>query len=109
MSLSMRCPRGVVGASVAALVIAGSLTACSGGSEPKLTNDEAVSRLLEEGYTPESAQCLIDGASHQNVDVLEFLARDKYTQHESDVIGAVGSYCIEHYGATGTSLPSTTP
>jgi hypothetical protein len=82
------------------------VAACSNDT-PKMTNDEAVSRLLDEGYTPESAQCLIDGASKQNVDIPAFLARDKYTQREVDVVSSVGAFCIEHYGSTGTSVPST--
>lgn len=80
--------------------------ACSNDTS-KISNDEAVSLLEQQGYTEQSAQCLIDGATHQNVDIFTFLVSDKFVQHDVDVVNAVGSYCIEHYGFTGTLLPGT--
>jgi hypothetical protein len=86
-----------------ALVVLG---ACSDddSAEP-LTNDEAVQVLVEQGYTPESAQCLIDGAAQQKVDVPEFLVTGELKENTQVVIDAVGTFCVEEYG--GTAIPNT--
>ncbi len=87
-----------------ALAVAGGMTACSSDSEPKLSPDDAISQLMGQGYTQQSAQCLIDGTQQQNIDIYSFLARSRFTQHEIDVVNSVGAYCLEHYGYTGTTL-----
>jgi hypothetical protein len=89
---------------VAALALV-ALAACSDDSAEPLTNDEAVQVLVEQGYTPESAQCLIDGAAQQKVDVPEFLVTGELKENTEVVIDAVGRFCVEEYG--GTAIPNT--
>jgi hypothetical protein len=80
-----------------------SLAACSDGG-PRVTNEAGVAALEQQGYTEQAAQCVIDEAKKQNVDVLSFLARDKASQHEFDVLDAVGAYCGQRYGTTDTTI-----
>jgi hypothetical protein len=99
--------RGSIRGSLWLLVVL-SLTgaACSKeATNTKMSNDDAVSLLEQQGYTEQSAQCLIDGVTKQNVDIFTFLVSDRFPQHDIDVVNNVGSYCIEHYGFTGTLLP----
>jgi hypothetical protein len=99
----MRRLRILVVVGVATIAIA----ACSSGgsSVEPLTNDEAVDALVQQGYTAQSAQCLIDGAAKQNVDVLEFLVSGEMKPNTQAVLDAVGSYCVQQFG--GTSIPGT--
>ena len=91
-----------------AVLALSSAVACSSKeatTNPKMSNDEAVSLLEQQGYTAEAAQCLIDGATQQNVDIFTFLASDQATHHDIEVVTSVGAYCAEHYGTTGTTVP----
>lgn len=90
-------------------VVTIALAACSSGGDTSvepLTNDEAVDALVQQGYTTQSAQCLIDGSATQNVDVLEFLVSGELKANTQAVLDAVGSYCVQQFG--GTSIPAST-
>jgi hypothetical protein len=93
---------------LAALALAGAV-ACSheAPNSTKLSPDDAVSLIEQQGYTAAAAQCLIDGATHQNVDIFTFLESDSATQHDLAVVKSVGAFCLEHYGSTDTSVPGT--
>jgi ABC-type glycerol-3-phosphate transport system substrate-binding protein len=92
---------------IAITVVASSITlaACSSDDSPALTNDGAIALLVERGFTPESAQCLIDGAAQQEVDVLDFLVSGDKGENTEIVIDDVSDYCTQEYG--GSIVPNT--
>lgn len=73
--------------------------------EPPLTREEGVAVLLQQGYTPEGAACIIDNAAEQDVDVLDVLNRDQITQRELQVLANVQSFCISRFGSPGSTPP----
>jgi predicted exporter len=102
MCHTVRCSASLL----AGLLVIAIMAGCS-NDKAKMSNDEAISILEGQGYTAQSAQCLIDGATQQNVDIYTFLVSDKIAQQDFDVVKTVGAYCIEHYGFNGTVLPGT--
>jgi hypothetical protein len=71
-----------------------------------LTRDQAIEILLQQGYTREAAECTIDNAKTQDVDVMDVFNRDQITQREAGVLTVVRDFCVEQFGTTGTTLPS---
>lgn len=80
------------------------LAGCSddGDGGSPVSRDEAVAALVAQGYTEAAAECAIDGADGQDVDILDVFGRDEMTQRELDVMRAVGTFCLQQHG---TSLP----
>jgi hypothetical protein len=94
-----RRTRTVGGWLVVGLVVGLSLTGCSGDGN-KLTDDDVIAALQAEGYSADGAQCVLQGAKQQDVDLRSVFARDKATQHELDVVQSLGSYCGSQFGFT---------
>jgi hypothetical protein len=91
---------------LAALLALPAAVACSKETPTtKMSNDDAVALLEQQGYTERAAQCVIDGALHQNVDIYTFLDSDQATQHDLAVVTSVGAFCAKEFGTTGTSVP----
>jgi hypothetical protein len=80
------------------------LAGCSddGDGVPPVSREDAVAVLVSQGYTEAAAECAIDGANGQDVDILDVFGRDQMTQREYDVMQAVGTFCLQQHG---TSLP----
>jgi hypothetical protein len=96
---------------VAALGIVGCGDSGNGGdggdtTEITVTRDEAIEILLQQGYTQAAAECAIDNAKRQNVDVMDVFNRDQVTQREAQVLAAVGEFCLKNFGTTGTTVPA---
>jgi hypothetical protein len=72
-----------------------------------VSHDQAVAILISQGYSEAAAECTIDGTDGQDVDLLDVFGRDQITQHEYDVMQAVGTFCVQQHGTTSTT--STPP
>jgi hypothetical protein len=85
------------------------LVGCSddGGGE-ELTREQAILVLTSQGYSQAAAECTIDNAADQDVDLLDVFSRDQLTQREFDVMATVGDFCVDQFGTTGTTSPAPT-
>lgn len=75
-------------------------------TEVTVTREQAIEILLQQGYTQASAECAIDNAKRQDVDVMDVFTRDQVTRREAEVLAAVGEFCLKNFGTTGATTPS---
>jgi len=91
-----------------ALVVPLAVLGCSdgddGGEDDSLTREQGIDILLQQGYTQAGAECTIDNAANQDVDVLDVFTRDQVTQRELQVLATVQEFCVEQFGTTGSTL-----
>jgi hypothetical protein len=97
-----------------ALIVLALACGDDGGDDgPRVERDEAVSILLQQGYTSEGAECIIENADRQDVDLTSVYARDAITQYELGVLASVQEFCLDKFPMAttpGTGAESiTTP
>jgi hypothetical protein len=97
----------VVGMALAVAVPVG----CSddGPTADEVTREQGLAILTGQGYTTAAAECVIDRADDQDVDVLDVFGRDQVTQRELQVLAAVQEFCLEQFGGTTTTSRAPVP
>jgi hypothetical protein len=82
---------------VAALSLFGCGDDGGGGDEPTIERDQALAVLLQQGYTREGAECVIENAELQNVDLRSVFTRDQITSRELEVLASVQDFCLDRF------------
>jgi hypothetical protein len=110
--------RPLLGSATAVVVFLTSVvvSGCGGDDDPsdgpRVERDEAVSILLQQGYTLEGAECIIENASLQDVDLMSVYARDQVSERELAVLASVQQFCLARFPrvttpSTGATDPSS--